>query len=181
MSRARLLVRDAIGADAAACAAIYAPIVRDTPISFELDAPDATEFAARIARIQAHDPWYVATRDDEVVGYAYATEFRARPAFSATRETTVYVHPDHHGTGVGSTLMRHLLAELRDRGHHLAVAGIALPNDGSVALHEQLGFESVGVFREVGRKFDAWHDVGFWQLRLEILDLSGPGEAAQSS
>lgn len=166
MSEPELIIRDATAADAAACAAIYAPIVRNTAISFEFEIPDAAEFAARIERVQAGDPWVVAERGGVVAGYAYSTSFRVRAAYDASRETTVYVHDDHHGTGVGSALMRHLLDDLRGRGHHLAIACIALPNDGSVALHERLGFELVGVFAEAGRKFDAWHDVGFWQLRL---------------
>lgn len=163
----RVLIRTATTDDAAACAGIYAPIVRDTPISFEFDVPDAAEFAARIARVQRSDPWLVAVVDERVVGYAYSTAFRARAAYAGTRETTVYVRDDHQGTGIGSALMVSLLDELRGRGAHSAIAGIALPNDGSVALHERLGFTPVGVFREVGRKFDSWHDVGFWELLLE--------------
>ncbi|MDW3217501.1 MAG: N-acetyltransferase family protein [Acidimicrobiales bacterium] len=166
MTASELRIRDAEPADAAACAAIYAPIVRNTPISFEFTEPDAEEFATRIARVQETDPWLVATLDDVVVGYAYAADFRARAAYAGSRETTVYVHEDHHGRGIGSALMRRLIADLRDRGAHVAVACIALPNDGSVALHEQLGFNAVGVFRESGRKFDTWHDVGFWELLL---------------
>lgn len=166
MNTAGLTIRHATTDDAAACAMIYAPVVRDTSISFEFDPPDAAEFAARITRVQQTDAWFVGVRGDQIVGYAYATEFRARAAYAASRETTVYVHNDHHGTGVGSALMRRLLAELREQGAHVAIAGITLPNDGSVALHERLGFTPVGVFRESGRKFDAWHDVGFWELLL---------------
>ena len=166
MNTDALRIRHATTDDAAACAAIYAPIVRDTSISFEFDVPDATEFAARIARVQETDAWFVGLRGDEIVGYAYATEFRSRAAYAASRETTVYVHADHHGTGVGSALMRHLLDDMRERGAHVAIAGVTLPNEGSVALHERLGFTHVGTFRESGRKFDAWHDVGFWELLL---------------
>lgn len=161
-----LHVRDAEEADAAACAEIYAPIVRDTPISFELTEPGAEEFVARIARVQQTDPWLVATFDDMVVGYAYAADFRSRAAYAGSRETTVYVHEGHRGRGVGSALMRRLLADLRARGAHVAIACIALPNDGSVMLHERLGFTAAGVFRESGRKFDRWYDVGFWELLL---------------
>ncbi|MDG2027953.1 MAG: GNAT family N-acetyltransferase [Acidimicrobiales bacterium] len=161
-----IVIRPATTVDAAACAAIYAPSVRDSAVSFEFEEPDEIELAERIARVQQTDPWLVATIDDLVVGYAYSVAFRAREAYAASRETTVYIDDEHHGRGLGRSLMEALLDYLRERGAHIAIAGIALPNDASVALHESLGFESVGVFREVGRKFDTWHDVGFWQRAL---------------
>lgn len=161
-----IVVRDATADDAAACAAIYAPSVTDSAISFEYDVPDTSEFASRIERVQREDPWLVAVVDGEVAGYAYAAPFRARAAYAGTRESTVYVGAGHHGRGLGRLLMDDLIERLRERGAHLVVAGIALPNDASVGLHEALGFKPVGVFREVGRKFDRWHDVGFWQLVL---------------
>lgn len=160
------LIRSAHAGDAAALLAIYAPVVRESATSFELDPPSETEFAARIERVTATDPWLVLEREGEIAGYAYATGFRGRPAYATTRETTVYVHPAHHRAGVGRALMVALLGEVRRRGARLAVAVIALPNDASVALHEALGFTHVGTLHQVARKFDTWHDEGIWELRL---------------
>ncbi len=161
------LVRDADPSDAGAFLAIYAPVVRESAISFELEPPTEAEFAERIRRVTATDPWLVLERDGEIAGYAYATHFRGRPAYAATRETTVYVHPDHHRTGVARELMTALLDEIARRGAHLAIAVIALPNKPSVALHEALGFRHVGTIHDAGRKFDEWHDEGIWELLMD--------------
>lgn len=159
-------IRSAQPADAAALLAIYEPVVRDVGTCFELQAPSEMEFAARIERVTATDPWLVLEQSGEIAGYAYAAEFRSRPAYSTTRETTVYVHADHHRAGVGRKLMTALLAEMRERGARLAIAVIALPNDASVALHEGLGFAHIGTIHSVARKFDTWYDEGIWELDL---------------
>ncbi len=111
-------------------------------------------------------PWLIAELDDRFAGYAKASPWRDRDAYRFTAETTVYVAPDAHRRGVGRSLMQALLDRLRAQGFHHAVAGIALPNDASIGLHEALGFTKVGVFHQVGRKFDQWWDAGFWELRL---------------
>ncbi len=141
-------------------------MVRDTAISFEFAPPDEQEMADRIARITATDPWLVMERNGELAGYAYASSFRNRPAYATTRETTVYVHADHQRAGVARSLMTELLADLRRRGVHRAIAVIALPNDASVALHESLGFRQVGTLHEIARKFDMWHDEALWEVAL---------------
>jgi L-amino acid N-acyltransferase YncA len=164
--RAADQIRPAEPTDAAALLAIYTPVVRQTAISFELEPPTEAAFAARIERVTATDPWLVLERDGAVAGYAYATDFRGRAAYAATRETTVYVHPDHRRTGVARRLMVALLDEMARRGAHVAVAVIALPNPASVALHEALGFSYVGTVHEAGSKFGTWHDEGFWEQRL---------------
>lgn len=158
-------VRSAVPADAADLLAIYEPVVRETAISFELEPPSESEFRRRIDSVTSSDIWLVLERDGQVAGYAYASPFRARPAYGATRETTVYVHPEHRGAGVARELMAALIEQLVARGTRLVVAGIVLPNEASIALHENLGFVHVGTFHDVGRKFDRWHDVGFWELR----------------
>lgn len=159
-------IRPADAADAAAIAAIYAPIVSDTVISFELDPPASGEIAQRISAGCERFPWLVLTRDADTLGYAYAGAFRARPAYQWTAETTVYTHPDARRIGVGRALVTALLDCLRAQGFARAVAGVTLPNAGSVALHERAGFTPVGVFAKVGFKFGAWHDVGFWEQAL---------------
>lgn len=146
--------------------AIYAPYVSDTAISFEMEPPTEREFSMRIERGLANAPWLVLEQHDEISGYAYATEFRARSAYDASRETTVYVRDSHQGAGVGRALMTELVAQLREGGTALAIAGITLPNDPSVRLHEHIGFEHVGTFHGVGHKFGEWYDVGFWELPL---------------
>lgn len=151
--------------------AIYEPIVRTSAISFEVDPPTVAQFAERVRQTLIADQWLVMEVDGEVAGYAYSSDFRNRPAYGATRETTVYVHPDHFRVGVARSLIVELLDRLADAGTAVAVAGIALPNPGSIALHESLGFCHVGTFHRIGRKFDRWHDVGFWELLLD--DRSG--------
>lgn len=172
-----LLIRDADPArDAAACAAIYAPHVEDSVVSFEEGAPDATEMAARIGRYGASHAWLVAELDGEVVGYAYATAFNERPAYRWSTSVSVYVAEGARGQGVGRALYTALFDRLRERGFRMACAGITLPNEASVGLHESLGFERVGVNREIGWKHGAWRDVGWLQLELEPAGEGPPPE-----
>ena len=174
-----LHVRDADPArDAAACAAIYAPHVEGSPVSFEERAPSAEEMAARIERYAASHAWLVAERDGRgrVVGYAYATAFNERPAYRWSAGVSVYVAEGERGRGAGRALYTALFERLRERGFRMACAGITLPNEASVALHEQLGFEPVGVNREIGWKHGAWRDVGWWQLELAPASDGPPPE-----
>jgi phosphinothricin acetyltransferase len=152
--------------DAAAIAEIYNRYVRETVITFEETPVAAHEMARRIADVAARYAWLVAEHDGAVVGWAYATDWKSRSAYRFTVETTVYVAQSHHGRGIGIALYDALLAELRARRLHSAVGCIALPNPPSIALHERLGFKKVAHFPEVGRKFDRWVDVGYWQLML---------------
>jgi L-amino acid N-acyltransferase YncA len=152
--------------DAAACAAIYAPFVRDSVVSFEEAVPGADAFAARIAHLSATHPWLVEERDGVVVGFAYGSPHRERAAYRWASEVSVYVDPAHHRRGIGRALYEALLARLGEQRFHVACAGITLPNDASVRLHEALGFTLVGVYRGIGWKAGAWRDVGWWQLRL---------------
>jgi phosphinothricin acetyltransferase len=153
-------------ADAAACAEIYAPYVTAGVASFEEEPPDATEMRRRIETTAERYPWLVAERDGDLVGYAYGTLHRARRAYRWVVEVTVYVDARRHRTGVGRGLYQALLPLLARQRLQVAVAGITLPNDASVALHESLGFQPVGIYRDFGYKFGAWHDVGWWQARL---------------
>ena len=124
------------------------------------------EFAAPWLEGREKHPWLAAELDGEFAGYAKAGVWRARDAYAKTAEVTVYVDERFHRRGVGRSLYAELFARLESLGFHTAVAGITLPNEGSVRLHEAMGFAYVGTFREVGRKFDAWHDTGWWQLML---------------
>ncbi|SFU44021.1 arsinothricin resistance N-acetyltransferase ArsN1 family B [Pseudoduganella namucuonensis] len=161
------MIRPATAADAAAIAAIYNHYVATTTISFEEHPVGEAEMAERIAGVTARLPWLVCERDGAVKGYAYATPWRVRSAYRYSVESSVYVSPDHPRQGVGKRLYLALIEELRARGIHMVIGGIAQPNEGSVALHESVGFVKVAHFKEVGWKFERWVDVGYWELRLD--------------
>ncbi|HEY0064237.1 MAG TPA: arsinothricin resistance N-acetyltransferase ArsN1 family B [Telluria sp.] len=160
-------IRNATAADAPAIVAIYNHYILNTTISFEEEAVTAPIMAARIAEVQAAGlPWLVALMNGELVAYAYATKWRVRPAYRFSVESSVYVASNRARTGLGKALYRVLLERLRTAGVHLVIGGIALPNDASVALHEAMGYVKAAHFSEVGRKFDRWVDVGYWQRKL---------------
>ena len=165
-ARTVVAVRDACADDAAACAGIYAPYVADTTVSFEEDAPDVAEVARRIGVAQERHAWLVAERGDRIVGYAYGGTFRDRSAYRHTCELSVYVEVGERGSGIGRTLYAELLDRMRDAGMRLAVGGATMPNEASERLHQALGFEVVGTFREVGFKQGRWCDVRWFQKSL---------------
>jgi L-amino acid N-acyltransferase YncA len=153
--------------DAAGCAAIYAPFVADTAVTFEQEPPTAQQFAARIAQVSSTHAFLVA--DDpalSVAGFAYAAGHRERPGYRWACETSVYVHADRRGRGIGRALYEALIPLLERQGIWVALAGITLPNPPSVALHEALGFELIGVYEQIGWKAGAWRDVGWWRRAL---------------
>ena len=152
--------------DGDACAAIYAPYVTGSGVSFEEAAPTAQQFSARIAATSARYPWLVLVDGGRVVGYAYASAHHERAAYRWAVDVAVYVDSGHHGRGAGRRLYEALLELLCRQGLRIACAGIALPNDASVGLHRALGFEHVGTYREIGWKAGAWRDVAWWQLQL---------------
>ncbi|HKS75638.1 MAG TPA: arsinothricin resistance N-acetyltransferase ArsN1 family B [Terriglobales bacterium] len=162
-----LCVRPALATDAEAIARIYNYYVHNTVITFEEESVSAQAMAARVADIQnASLPWLVAELEGVLVGYAYASKWKVRSAYRYAVETTIYLEHGREGRGIGKRLYSELLSLLRARGLHVAIGGAALPNDGSVALHEKLGFERVATFRQVGFKHNRWVDVGYWQLVL---------------
>ncbi len=159
------LVRQATIADAPRCAEIYAPFVTDGWISFEYDPPGPAEMADRIAQaLRTHD-WLVAELDGNIAGYAYAAPHSARAAYHGSCDVSVYVDPEASRQGVGRSLYEALFRRLKHIKMHAVFAGIALPNEASIALHLAMGFERVGVYKEVGRKMGAWRDV-LWLQRL---------------
>lgn len=163
----KMHIRDAAAGDAEAVVTIYNHFILNSTITFEEQAVTDIEMTQRIADVQGVGlPWLVAEHDGVIVGYAYATKWRVRHAYRFSVESTVYLAPEFSGKGIGTALYTALLGRLSDGGYHLVIGGIALPNTGSVALHEKMGFEKVAQFREVGMKFDLWLDVGYWQKTL---------------
>lgn len=159
-------IRMARSSDGEDLQAIYAPIVTDTAISFETEPPSVAEMTQRVARTLPRYPWLVADEADAVAGYAYAGMHRTRQAYDWSVDVSIYVRPGHQGRGLGRALYTALFEILRLQRFTGAFAGIALPNPASVALHEAVGFVPVGVYRKVGWKHGAWHDVGWWQRTL---------------
>lgn len=160
-------IRAALESDAAALARIYNYYVMNTCATFEIEAVEPTDMANRLARSSARDlPWLVADEGGTVRGYAYAAPWKSREAYRYSVESTVYLDPDSTSRGLGKRLYARLIDELRECRVHAVIAGISLPNELSVRLHEHLGFRRIGSFREVGRKQDRWVDVGYWELLL---------------
>jgi L-amino acid N-acyltransferase YncA len=159
-------VRAASERDAGACAAIYAPYVLDTAITFELEPPSRAEMARRIAASLRSHAWLVLEAQGAVVGYAYGAPLQMRPAYRWACEVSVYLELGRRRTGAGRALYEALFGRLAERGFRVAVAGMTLPNDASVALHRALGFEPVGTYRRIGFKHGAWHDVAMMQRTL---------------
>ena len=178
-------VRPVRADDAGAIAAIYNAYVLDTVATFEVVPVDAEEMGQRIAKlVDLGLPWLVAEDDalaadggaaSAVLGYAYVGPFRDRAAYDHTLETTVYVHPGARGRGMGTALYATLFATLEDLTPeqsryapvHVLLGVLALPNKASVALHERFDMKKVAHLPAVGRKFDRWVDVGYWQLTYD--------------
>ena len=159
-------VRAATAADAAACAAIYAPYVTDTAVSFETQPPSSEEMAERIAAASHTHAWLVLEADGRVVGYAYGGPFHRRPAYRWACEVSVYLEMGRRRSGGGRVLYDALLARLTERGFRTAAAGMTLPNEASVGLHRAMGFEPVGTYRRIGFKHGTWYDVAWTQHTL---------------
>ncbi len=162
------LLRDTIDADLPAITAIYADEVQHGTATFELDPPDATEMASRLAAVRALGlPWLTAESEGRVVGYAYLSPFRLRPAYRYCVELSVYIAPEARGRRVGRALMEALIAAARAQGlRHLIGAIGDSANAASIALHKAVGFREAGVWRETGWKFERWIDVVLMQLDL---------------
>ena len=160
------MIRDATIEDAAAFCEIYNAYVVGSIITFEEQKVPVDAMRARISELTAAYPWLAFEDRGQVGGYAYASRWRARASYRHSAETTIYLAPHFQRQGIGRRLYEELIGRLRALGVHRVIGGIALPNAGSVALHEGLGFRKVAHFGEVGRKFDRWIDVAYWQLDL---------------
>lgn len=167
-------IRLATPDDASGIHAIYAPIVRDTVISFEIEPSTVEEMRGRIASTLRTHPWLVCEDRGRVAGYAYAGAHQTRAAYQWAANVSIYNHPDYHRRGLGRALYEALFELLRRQGIRQACAGITLPNEASVGLHEALGFKPVGIYSDIGYKFGSWHPVGWWQTPLGGADGPPP-------
>jgi phosphinothricin acetyltransferase len=163
----RFGLRQAGPDDAGAVQRVYAPYVTDSVVSFELVPPTTAEMARRMATTVPRHPWLVVESDDRVLGFAYAHEFSGRASYAWSVETSIYLEESARGRGLGTWLYQALLRLLELQGYRQAFAGVTLPNPASVALHERMGYERIATYSDVGWKFGAWHDVGYWQRALE--------------
>lgn len=166
----RAQIRPAESGDAAAIAAIYAPIVTHTAISFEDVAPSPAEMAKRIATVTRQFPWLVAIVDGTIVGYAYASRHRERAAYRWAADVSIYLAAEARGLGIGRQLYEQLFAIASALGYRRLYAGVKIPNPASERLHRALGFVPVGTFRRTGFKLGRWHDVRWFELVLSDND-----------
>lgn len=160
------MIRNVSTDDADQICDIYNYYVLNTIITFEETPVSNEEMKSRIEKTTGKLPWIVYEENKQVIGYAYASEWKSRCAYKHSLETTVYLKQGQGGNGIGSLLYKELISSLKAKNYHAAIGGISLPNEASIALHEKFGFEKIGQFREVGFKFDRWIDVGYWELIL---------------
>lgn len=163
----RNMIRDAAASDAARFAEIYAPYVEGSYVSFEAQAPGTEEMASRIAeKLGQGFPWLALEAEGGVAGYAYYGSWRSREAYRGTVESTIYLDAAYQGRGLGARLYAELIERARAQGRHAMIGIVALPNEASEALHRRMGFERVGIYRQVGWKLGRWVDIASWELVL---------------
>lgn len=160
------MIRQVEPSDANSICNIYNYHVHSTIVTFEEEPVSEAEMKSRINSVVTKFPWLVYIENEVVVGYAYATEWRGRSAYRFSAESTIYLHREITGKGIGAKLYKSLIEEVQPKDLHSLIGGISLPNDGSIALHQKLGFKKVAHFSEVGFKLNKWIDVGYWQLML---------------
>jgi L-amino acid N-acyltransferase YncA len=161
-----MIVRDFEERDVAPACALTNHYIVNTSVHFGYTPYSPDEFRPMWTEGKKSYPWLAAEIDGLFAGYAKAGRWRERDAYRFTAEVGLYISDQFHRRGVGRALYSELFARLRKAGIHTVIGGVTMPNEGSVALHESMGFTKIGIFKEVGRKFDQWHDVGFWQLQL---------------
>ena len=160
------MIRNVKESDALQISEIYNHYIRNTTITFEEAETDEDEIIRRIKDVTEKFPWIVNEEDGIINGYAYASRWKERSAYRYSAENTVYVHKDHFDKGIGKKLLEELIVRLKNTGIHSILAGIALPNEASIYLHEKCGFIRCGILRQVGFKFGKWVDVGYWEKLL---------------
>lgn len=160
------MVRPITLEDAKAVVEIYNYYIANSTATFEMEPIDEKEMQRRIKSISASYPYFVFEENNTILAYAYASQWKPRKAYKHTVESSVYLHPDAKGKGIGTLIYDQLIKQLSQMDIHAVIGGVSLPNDASVALHEKFGFEKIGQFKQVGYKFNQWIDVGYWELIL---------------
>lgn len=173
----RMIIRPVAAADAAAVLNIYKPYIETTAVTFETSIPAVEEFAERINTITEKYPWLVAENEGKIIGYAYASKHRDREAYQWCVESSVYVQEDYHKKGIAKQLYQRLFEILQTGGYVNVYAGITLPNTKSHSFHTKMGFEPIGVYKNIGYKLGKWHDVA-WLVKTineHCIDPAAPG------
>ena len=158
------MIRHVRLSDAQAIAEIYNYYIKDTAVSFEYIPLTVDQMTERIRKINQDYPYIVWEEGGQILGYAYVARWKERKAYDFAVESSIYLHKDHGGKGIGKQLYAELIKLSFEEDIHSIIAGIALPNEGSIALHKSFGFRKVGAFEEVGWKFNQWHSVEYWEL-----------------
>lgn len=153
---------------------IYAPNILNASISFETELPSFEEMQSRIQTILQKYPWIVCEVDEKIAGYVYASKHRDREAYQWSCECSIYMNNDFKGKGIGKELYQLLFQILKLQGFRNVYAGITLPNEGSISIHEKCGFKHFATYENIGCKFDNWHSVGWWKLQINDYDLQPP-------
>lgn len=160
------MIRNVTLNDAVIITEIYNYYIKNSIATFDEEPVEIVYFESKIKEVTKRFSWYVFEKDNEVLGYAYANSWNTRSAYYKTAEVSVYLKPNIVNKGIGTSLYKKLINELKEQNYHVVIGGISLPNEASVRLHEKFGFEKVAHFKEVGYKFNKWVDVGYWQLTL---------------
>lgn len=153
--------------DAASCLKVYEPYVLYTPITFDYKVPELNEFQSKILETIYEYPWLVCLKNNQIEGYAYASRHRYKTAYQWSAESTIYLTESIQGRGIGYILYETLLSMLTIQGFYNVYAGVTVPNKKSELLHSNLGFEEIGIFKNIGFKSGAWHDVKWFQKTLQ--------------
>ncbi len=160
------MIRNVDLKDAKAITDIYNYYIESTIVTFEESKVCENEMIERIKSHNPNLPWIVYEENKQIYGYAYVSEWKSRCAYKYSVESSIYLNHTKLGKGIGTKLYKKLLSQVMKKNIHIIIAGISLPNEASVKLHEKLGFQNVGQFKEVGYKFEKWIDVGYWQLKV---------------
>ena len=161
-----MIIRSATTEDASSVLEIYRPYVDGSVVSFEYEVPSVETISERISSCLKKYPWIIAESESKVLGYAYASDFRARKAYRLIPEVSVYVSPEAKGKGIAKQLYLELFSRLKEMGMVAVYAGMTTPNQETERFHEKMGFKFTAKFEKIGFKYEQWHDVTFVRLEL---------------
>jgi L-amino acid N-acyltransferase len=170
-----LSIREGREDDLEALLEIYNDAVVSSPATFDLEPKTLEQRRKWFEEHKREHPLIVVEAEGQVVGYATLSPFRDKPGYSRSVESSVYIHRDYRGRGVGTAAVRATIERAVELNYHTIIAGIVPPNEASFRLFRRLGFRHVGLFREVGFKFGRWQDVDFFQLHLKGEPMQSDG------